>query len=145
MNIGKLSLGKDLNKARVLMHLTMLLGIVGSIGTSIAYAQSPAVGPVSSALCSIISSVSLVLGVFALIMFILGGTIYAFAHFLPAAGNLKGAMQGWGMGMLMGGIIALVLYILAPYIVAKIIGISIASGSGGSGYATVTALGVTRC
>lgn len=91
-------------------------------------AQTSGSSAITSSLCSIISIVASVIAFFAVFMFIIGGVLYAFAHFLPAAGNLKGSMQGWGIGMLMGGIIMLILYILAPYIVGQIVSL----GNGGT-------------
>ena len=79
---------------------------------------------IANQLCSVVALVADIVGVLAILMFVLGGVLYAFAHFLPASGNLKGSMQGWGMGILMGGIIMLVLYLLAPFIVSHIINAS---------------------
>jgi hypothetical protein len=45
----------------------------------------------TNTLCGIIQTISQIIGILALFMFILGGTTYAFAHLLPAAGNIKGA------------------------------------------------------
>lgn len=84
----------------------------------------------TSTLCGIIQTISQIIGILALFMFILGGTTYAFAHLLPAAGNIKGAAQGWGMSVLMGGIIMILLYTLAPFIVNTVMQFSIGSSSG---------------
>ncbi len=75
---------------------------------------------VIDALCGIINTIGTVIAIFSLVMFILGGTLYALAHFLPAAGNFRSGLQGWGMGMIIGGIVALILYIAAPYIVTTV-------------------------
>ncbi len=84
----------------------------------------------TNTLCGIIQTISQIIGILALFMFILGGTTYAFAHLLPAAGNIKGAAQGWGMSVLMGGIIMILLYTLAPFIVNTVMQFSVGSSSG---------------
>ncbi len=107
-----------------------MLVFAGLIGVSALYAQtSPTVTATSIAnqICGVIAIISQVIGVLAIFMFVLGGTLYAFAHFMPASGNIKGSMQGWGMGILMGSIIMLILYLLAPFIIQKLLTASSAS------------------
>ncbi|MEM0200925.1 MAG: hypothetical protein QXD23_00795 [Candidatus Micrarchaeaceae archaeon] len=116
-------------KTRIVLYLSFLIGILGTFLLPFASAQlSTTTQNTQAALCSVISEISFVLSILALMLFILGGTLYAFAHFLPATGNFRGSMQAWGMGMLMGGIISLILYILAPFIVGKIESINPNSG-----------------
>ncbi len=91
----------------------------------------------TNTLCGIITAISQIVGVLAIFMFILGGTLYAFAHLLPAAGNIKGAAQGWGMSVLMGGIIMIILYGLAPFIVNTVIQFSTGSASSGLGIGSI--------
>ncbi|MEM3820586.1 MAG: hypothetical protein QXM58_02515 [Candidatus Micrarchaeaceae archaeon] len=85
----------------------------------------------SSQLCGIVSSVRTIIGIIALVMFLIGGVLYAIAHFLPSAGQIKGSLQGWAMGMIIGGIVGLILVIIAPYIITQVVafgnGISAAS------------------
>lgn len=116
-------------KTKILLYISFLIGIIGSVLLPFTYSQTPQQNAVT-ALCSVISTVSFVLTILALMLFVLGGTLYAFAHFLPATGNFRGNMQGWGMGMLMGGIISLILYILAPFIITKVVSINPAGSTG---------------
>lgn len=126
MNIG---LFKYLNKIKMAVFVTVLFGTFASVLIPSVSAAN-GTSNLQSVLCGIISAVATVIGILAILMFVLGGILYAFAHFLPAAGNLKGSMQGWGMGVLMGGIIMIILYILAPFIVGTILNFN-AAGSGG--------------
>ncbi len=119
----------DSSRLRLLVFFGLLTGVLGSLVVPYAFAQNTSA--LTNALCGIVNGIGTVLSILALLMFILGGTLYAFAHFLPATGNFRGNMQGWGMGMLMGGIIALVLYIIAPFIVGQIIGINNANNNNG--------------
>ncbi|MDE1869472.1 MAG: hypothetical protein KGH71_00605 [Candidatus Micrarchaeota archaeon] len=75
----------------------------------------------TSQLCGIVNGVRTVIGVIALVMFLVGGTLYAVGHFMPAAGQIKASMQGWAMGMILGGVIGVVLVILAPFIISTIL------------------------
>jgi uncharacterized protein YqgC (DUF456 family) len=52
-----------------------------------------------------------------LVLFILGAALYAIAHFLPSAGNMKSGLQGWSIGMMIGGLVGLILIIIGPFIV----------------------------
>ena len=117
-----MNIGMYLNKLKLVAYLAMLVGVFSSVALPSVSAQpSLASSSLTSTLCSVIAVIATVIGVIAIFMFVLGGILYSFAHFLPAAGNLKGSMQGWGMGMLMGGIVMLILYLLAPFVVGKII------------------------
>ena len=91
----------NINKIRASVMLTMLVGmIVTVLSQQIAFAASVQT-TLSTELCNVVNSIKTIIGIFALLLFILGGVLYAVAHFLPTAGNLRSGMQGWGMGMLM--------------------------------------------
>ena len=79
------------------------------------------VGTLTSQLCGIVNGVRTVIGVIALVMFLVGGVLYAVGHFMPAAGQVKASMQGWAMGMILGGVIGVILVILAPFIISTIL------------------------
>ena len=131
------------------LRLIFLVLTLGSLAVGIGYSftsvlpqsypTSPQAATVSDTLCGIIAGISQVIGLLAIFMFILGGTLYGFAHFMPASGNLKGSMQGWGMGVLMGGIIMIILYALAPFVISNLLQFSI---SGSVNVAVPTASGV---
>ena len=79
---------------------------------------------IQSTLCGIISTISSVIFIIAIFMFVLGSILYGVAHMFPAAGNLKGSTQGWGIGMIIGGIIAIVLYLLSSFIITHLASLS---------------------
>ncbi len=93
------------------------LGIVTNV-----YAASNTINMLSSSFCGIVNLVKSVISLVALLMFIAGGVLYAIGHFLPAAGQIKGSMQGWAMGMIIGGIVGIILVILAQPIVSMVAG-----------------------
>ncbi|MEM3791501.1 MAG: hypothetical protein QXL16_02120 [Candidatus Micrarchaeaceae archaeon] len=96
----------------------------------IALAQTPAqVTNLTSILCSIVADVRLTVGILAIVLFVIGGILYAASHFMPASGNIRSGFQGWGMAMILGGIIGLILVIIAPFIVAKVASFASSSAS----------------
>jgi len=97
--------------------LMLVLALFGFVGANLAASQ---VNTISSALCSIYNIVHTVIFIIGLVLIILGGAMYAGAHVLP--GNLKGSLQGYGMGMIVGGIAGVIIALSAPYIMNTIAG-----------------------
>lgn len=114
------------------LYLLVYIATFGSLMLSVAYATpNPGVtNALSSSLCTIVGTVQAVVGVIALVMFVLGGALYAIAHMMPAAGNLKGNMQGWSLGMIIGGIVGIIIVIAAPGVIGLISNSAGASGVG---------------
>jgi len=100
---------------------TDLGGVSGSGTTVSGTSGTDVVGTLTSQLCGIVNGVRTVIGVIALVMFLVGGVLYAVGHFMPAAGQVKASMQGWAMGMILGGVIGVILVILAPFIISTIL------------------------
>jgi len=76
----------------------------------------------SSTFCALVSTVRSIIALFAVVLFLIGGVLYAVAHFLPSAGQLKGSLQGWALGMILGGIVGVILVIIAQPLVNMIAG-----------------------
>ncbi len=89
---------------------------------------SSAATGIQSKLCSILNILRSVVAIIALALFLLGAIIYGGAHFLPSAGNIRSSAQAWGMGMVVGAAVGLILFILAPYIISLVISVGNASG-----------------
>ena len=88
------------------------------IGANFAQTTSPTgVNAISSTFCALVGTVRSVIALFAVVMFLIGGVLYAIAHFLPTTGQLKGSLQGWALGMILGGIVGVILVIIAQPIV----------------------------
>ena len=77
---------------------------------------------ISSVFCAIVSTVRSIIALFAVVLFLIGGVLYATAHFLPSTGQLKGSLQGWALGMILGGIVGVILVIIAQPLVNMIAG-----------------------
>jgi hypothetical protein len=110
---------------KIVLLLSLLFGI--SL-IAPAFAQSSILNAVSSQLCAVVNFVRAIVGVFALMLFLLGGVLYAVGHFLPAAGNIRQNMQGWAMGMIFAAVVALVIFILAEPLIKLISGFGTAAG-----------------
>jgi len=87
------------------------------IGANFAQGSGNTISAVSSAFCALVGTVRSIIALFAVVMFLIGGVLYAIAHFLPTTGQLKGSMQGWALGMILGGIVGVILVIIAQPIV----------------------------
>ncbi|MGC8710334.1 MAG: hypothetical protein ACP5RF_01865 [Candidatus Micrarchaeia archaeon] len=99
--------------------------LFASVITGFASAASTSVNSIStlsSTFCGIVGTVRSIISLFALVMFLAGGVLYAVAHFLPTTGQLKGSMQGWALGMILGGIVGIILVVIAPSVVNMVAG-----------------------
>ena len=128
---------QHLKNIRVLLQRFLILFSVSAVLMAASVYGQTSQSILTNTLCGIINAISQIVGILAIFMFILGGTLYAFAHLLPAAGNIKGATQGWGMSILMGGIIMIILYSLAPFIVNTVIQFSTGSAGAGLGIGSI--------
>jgi hypothetical protein len=98
--------------------------LFASVVTGFVSSQSTTntISTLSSTFCGIVNTVRSIISLFALVMFLAGGVLYAVAHFLPTTGQLKGSMQGWALGMILGGIVGIVLVVIAPSVVNMVAG-----------------------
>ncbi|MGC9157060.1 MAG: hypothetical protein ACP5GD_02670 [Candidatus Micrarchaeia archaeon] len=116
----------DFRKAiYILAAITLATGVVTAAQSSSLQAS------VLSLLCGIVGFVRAIVGVLAVVLFILGGVLYAVGHFLPSTGNLRSSIQGWAMGMLFAGVVAVIIFIIAQPLVSMITGLGVAAGSAG--------------
>jgi len=90
-----------------------LLGIL--LGILFAQQQYSAI---SSVLCDIIRYIKAIATVLAIAMFVVGGILYAIGNILT--GSMKQSAHGWAQGLIIGGIIAIVLIIIADPLVKLI-------------------------
>ncbi len=127
-----------MNKYVNALRLMVMLPVFLSLLSVVAYSQTSPQQLLTSQLCGVVEGIRTVIGFIALVMFLVGGVLYAGGHFMPAAGNIKSSMQGWAMGMIVGGVLGIVLVILAPYIVNTIINFSSATGNTGGSITSVT-------
>jgi hypothetical protein len=90
--------------------------------------QADAVSPLTSELCSIVGAVQTIVGILALTLFLIGGVLYAVSHFLPTNLEFKKSLTAWSQGMIVGGVIGLIIVLIAPPLIQLIMGVGTASG-----------------
>ena len=79
-------------------------------------------------LCAFVTLYNDVIGLVFIVgiaLLVLGGALYAGANLLP--GQQKGSLQGYGMGMVIGGVIGIIIAELAPFIISPISGYNLAA------------------
>jgi len=106
-------------QSRIFKLILMLLPFIAFATVS---AQSSITTTISSVICPIYVAVNTGIFILGLTLMILGGALYAAAHIMPAAS--KGSIQGYGMGMIIGGVIGVIIAELAPYILGLLTGAS---------------------
>ncbi len=106
-----------ISKIRIAITALLLANLVAPLFA----ANNSTISTLTSELCNIIVGVRTVIGVIALVMFLLGGILYAVGHFMPSAGNVKSNMQGWAMGMILGGVVGVILVLVAPFLVGLLL------------------------
>ncbi len=75
---------------------------------------------INNVLCNVYSTIMDVVFVLAIVLMVGGGSLYAASRILP--GNLKGQLEGYAYGMLLGGVVGIILVILGPDIIKMIVG-----------------------
>lgn len=104
------------------LRLMFLLAVVASFATiQFVGAQQAASEAISSAICGIFNTIKTAIFIFALMLIVLGASLYAGSNLMTS--QVKGTMQGYGMGMIVGGIVGIVIVLAAPYILTTIINI----------------------
>ncbi|MDE1833155.1 MAG: hypothetical protein KGH58_01930 [Candidatus Micrarchaeota archaeon] len=88
---------------------------IGSTNTQ----QLSAIQKEIGTICNSIESIVFILG---LALMLLGGALYAGSHVMP--GQTRGQIQGYGMSMLMGGVVGVIIALLAPWVLNQVIALS---------------------
>ncbi len=97
--------------------------ILGSLGLPSGFTPSP----IECQICSLYNTIHSIVFVLALLLFILGGVMYAVSHILP--GKAKGEFQGYAWAMIIGGVIAVIIVVAAPFVLNSVVNSSSTSTS----------------
>ena len=109
------------------MSLLLLSGLLASVTFSQGLTTS-----ITTQICKLFNTIHAVIFILGLALMIVGAALYAGANVMPAA--QKGQMQGYGMGMIFGGIIGVIIALASPFILTIISGQSgLASSCASSG------------
>jgi hypothetical protein len=85
-------------------------------------AQNSIVSTVTSQICIIYTVVHTAIFILGLALMIGGAALYAASHIMP--GQSKSTLQGYGMGMILGGVIGVIIAEIAPFLLGLIMGSS---------------------
>lgn len=113
----------DIDKLRLFFYLLTGVSLVSTV-----LADGTAVSAISSTLCGMVTAVRTIVGALALTLFLLGGVMYAVSHFLPTNMEFKKSMTAWSTAMITGGIIGLVIVLIAQPLISTITGLGTAVG-----------------
>jgi hypothetical protein len=122
--------------SRYLLVAISLFGLFSVVATG----QSGVSTAATSALCQVFNTVRDIIFLLGLTLMILGGALYAGANIMP--GQSKGSFQGYGMSMIVGGVIGVAIAVAAPFVLNLVVTAggtsSVISGQGaGSGIGTL--------
>jgi len=112
----------DIGKIRLFFYLLTCVSLVSTV-----LADSTIIA-ISSTLCGMVTTVRTIVGALALTLFLLGGVMYAVSHFLPTNMEFKKSMTAWSTAMITGGIIGLVIVLIAQPLIQTITGLGTAVG-----------------
>ena len=106
-----------------ILFLSFLVTMTAASATSIT-------STVTSQICIIYTVVHTAIFILGLVLMIGGAALYAASHIMP--GQSKSTLQGYGMGMILGGVIGVIIAEIAPFLLGLIMG-------GSASVASVTA------
>jgi hypothetical protein len=112
-----------INKLKLLMTVLATTSLVYTV-----FGDSGLVSSLSITFCGFVTGIRTIIGIIALCLFLIGGVMYAIAHFLPSSLDYRKNLMGWATAMIVGGVIGLVIVVLAQPLVNMIGGFSTAAG-----------------
>lgn len=130
-----------------------LLFVLALLGMSVLVAADGQ-SALSSTICGIVNGVQNIVGVLALVLFMVGGVMYMISHFIPTSVKFREELQGWSTSMMIGGLIGLIVVIVAPEIVGFFEGVAVGAAGvsgftqtscGGAGGSTQPPSGQGQC
>jgi len=96
---------------KIILGLSLLGIAFGDVGTVTTINTTL----ISSQLCEVVKAIKGIAVVLAVAMFVIGGILYAIGNLL--SGQMKQSAHGWAQGLIIGGVVALVLVLIAQPLV----------------------------
>lgn len=117
--------------AKFILLAAATLGLLGTLVTS----QSQTSGAIN-VICAVFNVVKNIIFILGLTLMLLGAAFYAGANIMPS--QQRGSFQGYGMSMMIGGIVGVVIAVAAPFV----LNLLVASGGTNSvlGYTTTSSV-----
>ncbi len=118
--------------------ILLAVSMLGLFGTALVTSQTTTANGVSNALCTVFNTVRNVIFLLGITLMILGGAVYAGANLMPS--QSKGGFQGYGMAMIIGGVIGVAIAVAAPFILGLVVSSTSNGILGSTGTAGIQAL-----
>lgn len=124
-------------------YVLISISMLSLFGVMLASSQGSNVGSAATnALCQVFNTVRDIIFLLGLTLMIVGGALYAGANIMPA--QSKGGFQGYGMAMIVGGVIGVAIAVAAPFVLNLVVGAGtsgvVSYGGIGSGVEGVTSI-----
>lgn len=127
-------------------YMLISMSILSLLGVMLVSSQNTGASGVGSAatnaLCQIFNTVRNVIFLLGLTLMIVGGALYAGANIMPS--QSKGGFQGYGMAMIVGGVIGVAIAVAAPFVLNLVVSAGTSGvvnyGGIGSGAGVVSSL-----
>lgn len=126
----------DFGKLRLVLYLMAFVNVAALVTPLMADGSNSVTNAVTSQLCNIVNSVRTIVGILALTLFLIGGVLYAVSHFLPTNLEFKKSLTVWSQGMIIGGLVGLVIVLIAQPIITLVTQIGVSAG--GSSITAIT-------
>jgi hypothetical protein len=130
---------KQTSIATYARFIFLAVSMLGLFGTVLATSQGTAVASgATNAICTVFNTVRNIIFLLGLTLMILGGALYAGANIMPS--QSKGGFQGYGMAMIIGGVVGVAIAVAAPFVLNLLVsagGTTILNNTGQSGVLTL--------
>ena len=94
--------------------ILLAAAVLGMFGTLVVSQNNAVATGATNALCTVFNTVRNIIFLLGLTLMILGGAIYAGANIMPSSS--KGGFQGYGMAMIIGGVVGVAIAVAAPFV-----------------------------
>lgn len=84
--------------------------------------NSNATTAITAVICQVFNTIKNVIFILGLTLMMLGATLYSGSNLMPA--QQRGGFQGYGMAMIMGGIVGVAIAVAAPFVLNTVISAS---------------------
>lgn len=133
-----------LNNGRIFSYAKFILmaaAMLGFFATLFAAQNNGAVSGATNAICVVFNTVKNIIFLLGLTLMLLGAALYAGGNIMPSSS--RGAFQGYGMSMIIGGVVGVAIAVAAPFILNLIVQAGSGSTGGSSFLGSTGVTGVT--
>jgi hypothetical protein len=81
--------------------------------------SSNAISTIQNVICNVFNTIKSIIFILGLTLMLLGAALYSGANLMPA--QQRGPIQGYGMSMIMGGVVGVAIAVAAPFILNVVV------------------------